>query len=269
MMKRLTLSFLFAAVLIAPLAAQAQRKSPLADMDAIRHRVELRSGRLEVGAGMGTTINQTFDHGVLASVRAGFHITDWLSVSGYGAFNVTSLGTGFRSELERSLDVMMPVRRTPTVDEAQRAINKPGMMFGGQLEVTPFTGKYSLFGKLFAHYDFYLFGGVGAVSLKAAASNPFPACSGDPAPNVADRGGYCVVTGTKPGATFGIGFHSFFNHFLALNVELRDFYVKDNPAGRDVNGDQNVDNNDLVFTSHLMATIGITVYLPATADISN
>ena len=37
-----------------PLAAQAQRKSPLADAPAIRKRFELRSTRLELGAGMAT-----------------------------------------------------------------------------------------------------------------------------------------------------------------------------------------------------------------------
>jgi hypothetical protein len=268
MMKRLTLSFLFAAVLIAPLAAQAQRKSPLADMDAIRHRVELRSHRLEVGAGMGSTINQTFDHGLLANVRAGFHLTDWLSISGMAAFNVASFGTGFRSELERVLPPDGMMRRTPTLEQAQSSINKASVMFAGQAELTFFTGKYSLFGKLFADYDFYLFGGIGAMSLKAAGSNPADAC-GDMGVTNAQNGPSCLASGTKIGPTFGGGFHSYFNHFLALNVELRDFFVKDNPAGRDVNGDQEASNGDLTYSHHLVALIGLTLYLPATPDISN
>ena len=77
-----------------------------------------------------------------------------------------------------------------------------------------------------------------------------------------------MVTGMKIGGTSGAGFHSFFNNFLALNVELRDVLIKDNPAGRDVNGDQNVNNGDLTWTSHLMATLGLTLYFPTTAGIS-
>ena len=40
-----------------PLAAQAQRKSPLADAPAIRKRFELRSTRFEAGVGAGSTLN--------------------------------------------------------------------------------------------------------------------------------------------------------------------------------------------------------------------
>ena len=47
-----------------PLAAQAQRKSPLADAPAIRKRFELRSTRLELGVGGGSTVNQDFYHTV-------------------------------------------------------------------------------------------------------------------------------------------------------------------------------------------------------------
>ena len=53
-----TLAILFAVGTVAlPLAAQAQRKSPLEDAPAVRKRYELRSFRLEAGAGYGTTIN--------------------------------------------------------------------------------------------------------------------------------------------------------------------------------------------------------------------
>ena len=141
-------------------------------------------------------------------------------------------------------------------------MNKMGMIFAGRAEVTPFTGKYSLFGKLFAHYDFYAFGGPAYVNL--AAKNGGMACSGTPLPQSMS----CAATGGHIGGTFGAGFHSFFNDWVALNFEVRDILVKDNPAGRDVNGDQFVDTRDLTWTSHLFAILGVTIYLPAKADIS-
>ncbi|MBC8131374.1 MAG: hypothetical protein H7X95_00225 [Deltaproteobacteria bacterium] len=264
MMKRIALPFLFALTFTIPAVAHAQRRSPLADAPAIRKRVELRETRLQIGAGIGSTINQTFYHGVLANVHLGFHITDWLSVSGMGAFNVTSLSTGFREELITSLPADMPPAndfRAPTKAAANVSINKPSMLFGGQVELTPFAGKFATFGALFAHYDFYVFGGAAGVNLVAANSGPPAPCSGANAET-------CLVSGWKVGGTFGAGFHSFFNNFLALNVELRDFMIKDNPAGRDVNGDGFSNNSDLTWTSHLMATIGLAMFLPSTAAIS-
>jgi outer membrane beta-barrel protein len=270
MTKRIALPFLFALALFAvPTVAQAQRRSPLADAPAIRKRVELRETRLELGAGLASSINQTFYHGLMADVRLGFHITDWLSISGMGAFGVADISTGFRDRLIESLGSKGPTdTRSPSEADTNATLNKPSMILAGQAEITPFTGKYSLFGKLFAHYDFYLFGGAALMNLTAVNSG------GRVCTDTAMKGG-CVVTGMKPGATFGVGIHSFFNNFLALNVEFRDVFVKDNPAGRNVNGDRDssdasdlVDNKDLTWLSHFMAIFALTVYLPSTASIS-
>ena len=73
------------AVTAVPLAAQAQRKSPLADAPAIRKRYELRASRLELGAGFGSTINQDFYHTLFLNLKLGFHINDWLAISGLAA----------------------------------------------------------------------------------------------------------------------------------------------------------------------------------------
>src|SRR3954463_12561009 len=87
-----------------PLAAQAQRKSPLADAPAIRKRFELRQTRFEIGAGAGSTINQDYYHTVLVNVRLSFHITDWLSLTVFGDFGVAQVGTGFENKVITSLD---------------------------------------------------------------------------------------------------------------------------------------------------------------------
>ena len=148
-------------------------------------------------------------------------------------------------------------------------MNKISQMLGAQVEVTPFTGKYSLFGKLFAHYDFYVFVGPGLLNYTATNARR-PACG--------DNGAFaappaqpppCAVTGFKLGVNTGVGVHSFINQFLALNLELRDVVAPNNAAGRDVNGDRRVDNNDLNWGSTFMATLNFVLYLPTVADISN
>jgi outer membrane beta-barrel protein len=268
MQKRL--AFLVAISICAlPLVAQAQHKSPLADAPAIRKRLELRSTRLELGAGAGSTINQDFYHSVFINVKVGFHITDWLSIAGVGGFALANLDTGFKSGIVDSLD-STTTTRAPTNLQAAGSMNKISQMLGAQIEVTPFTGKYSLFGKIFAHYDFYAFVGPGALNYTATNASVAPACG--------DNGAFaappatpppCSVTGFKVGVNTGIGVHSFINQFLALNFELRDIVAPNNAAGRDVNGDRRVDNNDLTWGSTFIASLNLVLYLPTVADISN
>jgi outer membrane beta-barrel protein len=269
MQKRLAFLIVAVSVFALPLAAQAQHKSPLADAPAIRKRLELRSTRIELGAGGATTIGQDFFHSVFIDVKLGFHITDWLSIAGFGGFAVANLDTGFQDNVVGSLptDTTTP-GRAPTRAEATATMNKIQNMFGAQLEVTPFTGKYSLFGKLFAHYDFYALLGVGA--LNYAANGNANACTdtgvlaappAQPTP--------CAVTGLKLGLNAGVGAHSFINQFLALNFELRDIIAPNNAAGRDVNGDRRVDNNDLTYGNTFVASLNLVLYFPTTADISN
>jgi outer membrane beta-barrel protein len=264
MQKRLAFLIAFS-ICALPLAAQAQRQSPLADAPAIRKRLELRSSRLELGAGAGATLNQDFFHSVFINVKLGFHITDWLSVSAFGSFAAANIDTGFKNNVVDSLKPpgMSTIPREPDQGQATASINKISEILGAQIEATPFTGKYSLFGKIFAHYDLYAMGGVGALNLVASSSNAAPACTD----NGADRS--CTVTGFKVGPTFGIGLHSYINQFLALNLELRDIFAPNNSAGRDVNGDGRANNADIGWGNTFVASLNVVLYLPSTADISN
>jgi outer membrane beta-barrel protein len=263
------LSFLVAlAVTILPLAAQAQRKSPLADAPAVRKRFELRQTRLEVGAGFGSTVNQDFYHTMLVNVHAGFHITDWLAVSAFGDFAVANVATGFRGTLVDSNGGTLPDapeagHYAPTKAQAMASMQQITNILGGQLEFTPFTGKYSLFGKLFASYDFYLFGGPAGITVKPTNANGLVACDSAPAGTAA-----CKVDGLKFGGTAGVGFHSFFNNFLALDASFRDVLAQLNPAGRDVNGDLTANSKDLTWTHTFVATLGLVVYFPTHPGVS-
>src|SRR4029079_10514975 len=159
----------------APLAAQAQRKSPLADAPAIRKRFELRSSRIELGAGAGSTINQDYFHTVMINARLAYHVTDWVSIGLFGNFGVAQVSTGFQGRVVDSLDPegmrMTNVDREPDQTGAKNAMQQIGSILGAQLEWTPFTGKYSMFGKLFSAYDFYLvLPGIAAVNVKTAGS---------------------------------------------------------------------------------------------------
>ncbi len=85
-------------------------------------------------------------------------------------------------------------------------MQKINNILGAQAEFTPFTGKYSLAGWLFANYDFYVFGGAGVISVTPTNSG-IPACqSSNSADNkVSGAAYYCGVSGSKLAATFGAG----------------------------------------------------------------
>jgi outer membrane beta-barrel protein len=255
-----------------PLAAQAQRKSPLADAPAIRKRYELRATRLEVGAGLGTTLNQDFYHTVFFNLKIGFHLNDWLSIAGFGSFAVANVATTFQNDLVSSLNDTRATNQLPsepTKSEAQASMQKIKYILGAQLEFTPFTGKYSLAGKLFANYDFYAFAGPGIISVEPTNSNGLADCNSITRNMPPAVGPFsCAVTGTKVGGNFGLGLHTYFNEWMALNIELRDLLAQLNPSGRDNNGDGVADKNDLTWSHTFMVTANLVFYLPATASIS-
>jgi outer membrane beta-barrel protein len=263
------LSLLIAlAVTVVPLAAQAQRKSPLADAPAIRKRYELRASRLEIGAGFGSTINQDFYHTVFLNLKLGFHFNDWLSLSAFGGFAVANIATTFQSDLLKTLGTPSTPFE-PTKTDALNSMQKINNILGGQLELTPFTGKYSLAGWLFANYDFYGFGGAGVISV-TPTNSAIPTCGESNSANnmVSGAAYYCGVTGPKFAFTYGLGLHSYFNHWMALNIELRDMLAKLNPSGRDNNGDLHATTADLSWTHTFILAANLVFYLPSTPSIS-
>lgn len=265
--------FVALAVTAVPLAAQAQRKSPLADAPAIRKRYELRATRLEVGAGFGSTINQDFYHTMFFNLKAGFHLTDWLAISAFGSFAVANIATTYQSNITGTLTDNPPIASEPTKNDAINSMQKISSMLGAQLELAPFSGKYSLFGKLFANYDFYIFAGPGFINV-APTNAGIQACQSTnpnattPSTNNPPNAYFCGVSGMKLGGNFGVGLHSYFNHWMALNVELRDILAQLNPSGRDTNVDLQANNSDLTWTHTVSVAANLVFYLPATPSIS-
>jgi outer membrane beta-barrel protein len=253
--------FVALAGVLAPSAAYAQRKSPLEDAPAIRKRVELRDTRFELGVGLGSTITQDFFHTFLGNVRLGFHLNDWFSIAAFGGFAIANAETGFQDQLVSTLPAMPDptAPRTPTQAVAQGTMQKINSIVGAQLEFTPFTGKYSLFGKMFAHYDFYVFAGPGFIDVAPANAM---VCT------PANTAAYCGETGWKLGGQGGVGLHSFFNQWLALNVELRDFVARLDPSGRDSNGDGLANSGDVGWTQTFTVTANLMFFLPYKAEIS-
>ena len=247
----------------AALAELPERRSPLADAPAVRQRTELRGLRFEIGPGVATTVGQDYYHAVMVGGRATFFLTDWLAIGGFFGSNVTkTFKTSFHERLESVLPgTRAAMDRAPTLTEAQNGMNQIGWAAAAQAELIPFSGKYSLFGKLFANYDFYGFGGPGFINFVGGGP-----CDKEPGDNQ-DRS--CPVTGMKIGANFGVGVRTYFSQYFSMNVEARDILLRNNPSGRDETGDRVADDEDLSWDSNYMVSLSLTFFLPPTARISD
>jgi outer membrane beta-barrel protein len=251
---------------VVPLAAQAQRQSPLADAPAIRKRLELRETRFELGLSATTTVGQDFYHTIFLGPRLAFHINDWLSISANVGYGVANLQSAFNQNLTDSLYTtdprVPPLTKEPTKAEATASMQKIKAMGAAQLEFTPFAGKFSLFGKIFAHYDFYIFGGGAFLDVEPTTAGAGLAACGD-----TGTAHSCAVSGFKPGPTAGVGMHAFIKDWIALNFEGRDILARLNPSGRDVNGDMVAGSADIGWRSTYMFALNVVFFLPA-ASIS-
>jgi outer membrane beta-barrel protein len=258
-------------LLALPTAARAElpeRRSPLADSPAVRQRAELRSLRFEIGPAAATTIGQDYYHAVLVGGRATFFLADWLAVGGFFGFNLTKdFKTSFHERLEGVLPkteeekAMKMDQRAPLLSEAKNGMNHIAWAAAAQVELIPFSGKYSLFGKIFAAYDFYGFGGPGFINFEGGG--PCDANLTD----LIDRS--CPVTGLKIGANFGVGVRTYFSQYFSMNLEARDILLRNNPSGRDESGDRAADKEDYSWDSNYMVTLSLTFFLPPTARISD
>ncbi|HVZ73124.1 MAG TPA: outer membrane beta-barrel domain-containing protein [Polyangia bacterium] len=262
-MKRFALLVASSVALLAPVAAHAQRVSPLADAPAIRKRVELRESRFEGGVGFGTTLGQDYYHSMFLNLKLDYHLNDWLSVGFVGGLGVANVETGYAHQLVDSLHPQQgPATREPTQAAALATMQKIKDMGAVQLEFTPFTGKFGMFGRVFAHYDFYAAGGFGFLVVAPTDSSMAAACSSSGnAPS-------CTTSGLVPGGTVSLGMHAFIKEWLALDFELRDILAKINPSGRDVNGDNVATTADRNWASTYLFAANLVVYLPSTAVIS-
>ncbi len=243
-----------------PAVSQAaqERKSPLADSPAIRRRVELRDKRFELGVGMAATVGQDFYNALMLNLRLGFHITDWIGISvSAGLYNLTP---NWRSAFNNQLNDALPATgdtKTPSQSNAAAAENRIGQIIMPQLDVVPFTGKFSALGKLFMNYDVYVSAGPGIVNLvKKGTIDSNECCKATP------------YTGWKTGVNVGVGMHAFVNNYFAINIELHNLMYSNNAAGRDVTGSSAVTSADAQWTYNWLVGLNFMFFLPAQVKVS-
>jgi outer membrane beta-barrel protein len=284
---RKVIALLLGGIVCLPAMARAEkeRKSPLTDAPVIRKRLELRDKRFEFGVGAGVTIGQDFTNALLVMPKLAFHFTDWLSLAAVGGFNMTpGWKTTFNNDVMAKLPLPSAIPfKSPHPDEAAWEMNRIGYLFVGQIEFIPLSGKIALLSSIFSYFDFYVLLGGGVVNL-AKTNASLPMCKTAPNPNPdpnnsATFGTNPVCQGqpftkTEIAGNVGAGAHAFITHYAAINLEIRDLLYKNNPSGRNVNGDHTsdginiVDNGDLEWTNNWIFSLNVQFFLPIKAKIS-
>ncbi len=276
-----------------PGEAQAdQGRNPLAGQPAIRHREEMRKLRFEVTPEFLISLNQPFLIGVGGGLNLQFHINDWLGIA--ASFHYTG---AVNAPLEGSVETALPNTyptdpadpssglKQPSKAQFREHLIAPNFLGALYATLTPIGGKFALFNSVFANYDFYGMAGIGLANLtnpngcpspvKATECQPFKMTGNDVNIQSPD-----VFTGLRFAGMLGIGMHIYFNQWIGLQLEVRDYLYKANPGGFDVSttdrgpsqvkGDKSpaLTGDDEYITSNLYFGLGLTFMLPPSAKIS-
>ncbi|HEX4459481.1 MAG TPA: outer membrane beta-barrel domain-containing protein [Polyangia bacterium] len=257
--------------IVAPSVARADRRNPLEGQPAVRRRVLMRKLRLEVTPQFVTSINQDYKHAFGPGINIQFHLTDWLAVGVQGAYLLnadTALEDKVRSQLPTGEYTYNGGSGTnhgpiPTLGIHDQHVMGINAIFAGYAQITPFYGKIAFFSALFVNYDLYLNGGVGFVNYvqNGCCETVAGASSKTTGLDPNEQSGK-LFAGLKIGGQFGIGAHVYFNEWVGLQFELRDYVVGANPGGLDVNGDRLLTKADEGPQNNLFFGVGLTFMLP-------
>jgi outer membrane beta-barrel protein len=252
--------------------AHADRRNPLDGQPAVRRRTLMRKLRFEVTPQFVTSINQDYKHAFGPGINLQFHLTDWLAIGVQGVYTLNT-NTALEDKVRAALpdDASMPYKSysgpQPTRQIHDDHVMGINAIFSGYAQITPFYGKISFFTSLFMNYDLYINGGIGFVNYTSNCCRTVDvtgkpnAAAGVDDPNT--QNGH--FDGLKVGGQIGVGAHIYFNEWIGLQFELRDYIVGANPGGLDVNGDRKLDSGDIGPQNNLFFGIGVTFMLPPSA----
>ena len=217
------------------------------DMYAMQQRYVLHQKRVEINPYFALTMNDQFVSHPAAGLAINYYITNSIAV-GVNGHIYGNTPSNFNFQTSRAARVGEPIT------EYQWNAN-------ANFTYVPAYGKFAGFGDFIFHYDLFLVGGVGATSTR-------PIAVVDP-----DNRTFSFT----PRITFNVGggLRIFFNRWLALTAEVRDYIFPEdleNPAiaaGNDARtGKPNAQKEstwlspDTSITNNVQAQVGLSLFLP-------
>lgn len=282
---------LAAVALATPLAASAQEvqiTGPLAGQPAVRHMRQYRLNRFFVTPSIGYTLQDEFARAMFFGGSLGYHFTDWLGVSLWGAGAPLDIDTDLTTQTASQGQTTDRNRLSvPIARDFPRQIGRLRWGLSLQALFVPLRGKLSFFQAGFVDTDLYVLAGIAIFGLDERA--PVPAegnpCAA-PMPGGTVEGGACHQTQiarasrVAPAPMLGVGLSLYINQFIGVQLEWRAFPFSWNPSGTDESGldadgnpgsgfpDGAIGEADGRTTFNHMFNVGVVVYLPAEVTIT-
>jgi len=272
-------------------AEEIQITGPLAGAPACRSCRIYREGRISLTPSVGFTLQDEFNQTILFGATATYHLFDWLGIGAYFGYGGVQLTTGLTDQVTaQGITTQRNRLSLPSRAFFSEQIGQITWIAAPQITFIPLRGKLALFQKLFIDTDFHISLGAGLIGIaerpnvdsESYANN----CAGvvppvvDGMPPLSDtcvaqtqnvaRTSRVAVTGT-----FAAGLSMYFNDFLALTIEWRGMPFAWNTSGTDQSGaeagdfpDDRIDEADQIFHFNHMVTVGLSIYLPTEARVS-
>jgi outer membrane beta-barrel protein len=212
-------------------------------MYAVQQIYALRYHRFEVNLYGVQTLNDQFVGHPGGGLGVNWYISNVLAVGVNGNVYGNSVSS-FNFQTSRSARVGLPI----TEYQWNANVN---------FSYVPAYGKFAGFGDFIFHYDFFVVGGVGAISTRPIA--------------VVDPDNRVFDFVPKVDFRVGAGIRIFFNRWLSAVLEVSDYIFLDkleNPAVPNTieeaqNKDTWLDKSDS-FTNNVQAQAGLSFFLPPT-----
>jgi outer membrane beta-barrel protein len=230
---------------------KAAKRDMNVQMYAVQQIYALRARRFEINPYFGITMNDQFVSHPGPGLAINWYITNVLAVGING-----NLYAGLNSQSDFNFQTSRAARIGEPITEYQWNANL-------NFSYVPAYGKFAGFSDFIFHYDFYVVGGVGAISTRPIA--------------VIDPDNRTFDFEPKIAFNAGGGLRIFFNRWFAAMLEVRDYIFFDeleNPLIRNGDGqelcgkqyaaqcDSTWTSEDSSFTNNVQAQIGFSVFLP-------
>jgi outer membrane beta-barrel protein len=213
---------------------------------AVQQAFALRVRRLELQAGWSVSMNDQFVSHPAPVLALNYYITNVLAIGLNGAlYQPFNVDKDFNGQVRRAARVAVPLTE---------------YQWGAALNFTyvPAYGKFAGFGDFIFHYDAYVVGGVGALSVR-----PIP---------VIDPNNRNFSYEPKLAFNAGIGLRIFFNRWFAAVLEVRDYVFNDKLENLQSSPVLAVAQNkanwygNTSLTNNVQAQFGAAIFLPFSFD---
>jgi outer membrane beta-barrel protein len=224
---------------VAPASAQTKADAFAGKIPPVSGQLYQKAGRFELTLSGNLSLNDAFFTKYFGGVKAGYHFTEFLSVSAQAQAGFT---------VPTNSTVLCPANAGCRDAGDYQLFQVPGNLkavYGLELGWSPVYGKLNAFSEKVAHFDMSLLLGGDLIAYREVISSA--------------RAAELQLTGAEPpivrtfGGHVGLGVRAFLSSWLALRLEVKDYLFRvDVPNG----------GTSKKLENQLFTELGLSFFLP-------